>query len=295
MSHGMPATGIRIGPPLARLKPAVGQKPGQALPTLRGLGERPGCPQFQIDNSGKVRNRRQALGLRPGDCFVGQQQMPCCRRSRPLAVRRAFVVTKQEVTVKTLIVMLCLAVGVWALQADSLDIRLVGNWPFGPSYAVAFDTAHDLAFVSSGGGVQVVDVSVPDQPVKLSEIKTIGFVHGLCYSDSLFYIADDGAGLRVVSVSDPANPTEVGYCDTPGKAFGVTVAGDYAYVADYGAGLRVISVSDRRTRPRSGTAIRRVMPETWPSAAATPISPTTPPVCGSSPYPTRQTRGSRVL
>ena len=52
---------------------------------------------------------------------------------------------------------------------DSLNCRLVGNWPFGPSYAVAVDSARNLVFCGSGGGVYVLDVSDSANPVKLSD------------------------------------------------------------------------------------------------------------------------------
>jgi hypothetical protein len=68
-----------------------------------------------------------------------------------------------------------------APAADSLNVRFVGNSPFGPSSAVALDSVRDLAFVGSGGGIYVLDVSVPASPVKLSEIGTRGMVDGLCY------------------------------------------------------------------------------------------------------------------
>lgn len=51
--------------------------------------------------------------------------------------------------------------------ADSLNVRFVGNWPFGPSNAVAVDTARSIAFCGSGGGVYILDVSLCQQtPLK---------------------------------------------------------------------------------------------------------------------------------
>lgn len=45
-------------------------------------------------------------------------------------------------------------------KSDSLNVRFVGNWPFGKSYAVAIDSARNLAFCGSGGGVYILDVSI---------------------------------------------------------------------------------------------------------------------------------------
>ena len=129
---------------------------------------------------------------------------------------------------------------------DSLNVRFVGNWPFGPSYAVAVDEERELVYLGSGGGVYILDVSDPGSPEKVSELKTRGIVVGLFYDSSAeaLYVADSGSGLRVIDMSDPGSSYEVGYYDTPGIALGVYVTGGYAYVADGDSGLRVIDVSD---------------------------------------------------
>ncbi|RKZ20949.1 hypothetical protein DRQ18_05300, partial [bacterium] len=44
---------------------------------------------------------------------------------------------------------------------DSLNVTFVGNWPFGPSYAVTVDTTRNLIFLGSGGGVYVLDGDNP--------------------------------------------------------------------------------------------------------------------------------------
>ncbi len=38
---------------------------------------------------------------------------------------------------------------------DSSNVRFVGNWPFGPSYAVEVDSTRELVFCGSGGGVYI--------------------------------------------------------------------------------------------------------------------------------------------
>ena len=129
---------------------------------------------------------------------------------------------------------------------DSLNIRFVGNWPFGPAYGVAYDSTKNIAFCGSGGGVYILDVSDPQNPVKVSEsIHTRGLVYDLFFEHNLqrLYIADGPAGLEIWDISDPLNPGRLGYCDTPGSAHGVFIVNEYAYIADAGSGLRVIDVS----------------------------------------------------
>ena len=52
---------------------------------------------------------------------------------------------------------------------DSLNVRFVGNWPYGISCSVTYDSLRSLAFCSSGGGIYILDISTPSAPVKLSE------------------------------------------------------------------------------------------------------------------------------
>jgi len=142
---------------------------------------------------------------------------------------------------------LLLAVGCWlsAASADSLNCRFVGNWPFGPSNAVALDPARNLAFIGSGHGVFVLDVSDPSHPVELSEaVRTRDGVQSLCYQDSRLYVAAKADGLEIWDVSVPANPVLLGWLDTSGEANGIAIAGNYAYVACAGNGLRVVDVAD---------------------------------------------------
>ena len=99
-----------------------------------------------------------------------------------------------------------LALAMPALAQDSLNTRFFGNWPFGEAASVALDPERNLTFLGSGGGVYVLDMSDPAEPVKLSEaIHTRGVVHGLFFeakSESLvpaclLYVATGGAGLEV--------------------------------------------------------------------------------------------------
>lgn len=130
---------------------------------------------------------------------------------------------------------------------DSLNVRLVGNWPFGAGYAVAADSTRDLIFYGSGGGVYIFDVSTPSNPIKLSEaIHTSGYVRDFFYDSptQTLYIAAQWAGLEVWDVSNPTAPNKLGSCMTPLYMLGVTVSGSYAYTANHDSGLCIIDISD---------------------------------------------------
>ena len=130
---------------------------------------------------------------------------------------------------------------------DSLDVQFVGNWPYGPSYAAAYDSARGLVFCGSGGGVYVLDVSNPSLPTKVSEsIRTRGFVIDLQYDhdSQTLLVADHSAGLEIWDVTNAATPTRSGSHITPFRAYGVARMDSFACVADADSGLRVIDVAD---------------------------------------------------
>jgi hypothetical protein len=137
-----------------------------------------------------------------------------------------------------------------ALPFDSSNCRFVGNWPFGPSYAVAVDTARNLVFLGSGGGVYVLDVNDSNTVVKLSEsLHTRQVVLGLAYQTNRLYVADSVDGLSIWDVTTPASPALLGSFDPAEdsvySARDVAVAGNYAYVADaVESTLSVISFAD---------------------------------------------------
>ena len=128
---------------------------------------------------------------------------------------------------------------------DSLNVKFVGNWPFGPSWAVVYDSARSIVFCGSGGGVYVLDVSNPVHPQKLSDrIRTRGEIRDLFYEDSsqILYIAAGHAGLDIWDVAVPDNPAYLGSCITR-YASGVYTSGSYSYIAGVDSGLRIIDVS----------------------------------------------------
>ncbi len=128
---------------------------------------------------------------------------------------------------------------------DSLNCRFVGSWPFGPSYAVSYDSIRNLAFCSSAYGVYIFDSSNPSSPRKISEaIRLKGIVQGLFYKNNHLYIAACEAGLEIWDIRNPESPVKLGCCETPSLAADVYVYDSYAYVGNYDAGLRIIDISN---------------------------------------------------
>lgn len=130
-------------------------------------------------------------------------------------------------------------------QPDSLNVRFVGNWPFGPSMAVEIDSTRNLVFCGSGGGVYILDVSDPKNIRRLSDrIRTRGWVSGFFYDPSLLrlYIADGEAGVEIWDVRDMNEPKKMGYYN--GDAEDIVILGSYAYVASGWNGFQILDITN---------------------------------------------------
>lgn len=135
------------------------------------------------------------------------------------------------------------------LQWDSLNVRYKGSWPFCTPFDVEGDSLRNLMFLYFyAGGVWVIDVSNPSNPVKINEdIRVRGdpALHPLFYTpwDSLLYIAGGPMGLEIWDTKSISAPSCLGQFTTPGQATSICVKGDYAYLGNEYT-LRVLDVSD---------------------------------------------------
>lgn len=110
----------------------------------------------------------------------------------------------------------------------------------GSSYVVA--VSGDYAYVGMGPSLLIMDISVPSNPVKLSQVVLQDTVLDLALSGHYAYIAEGSYGLAVIDISNPSSASYVGGYDTSGRVFDVAVSGNYAYVADYCGGLVTLRV-----------------------------------------------------
>ena len=105
------------------------------------------------------------------------------------------------------------------------------------------------AFVATGAGVTIVDVSDAKSPVVVGKVATRD-AHHVAVRGDYAYVADGEAGLKVLDVSNPRAPEIIGSCKTS-DARAVAVSGNHAFVADGAKGLKVIDISDARNPTRA--------------------------------------------
>ncbi|MDP2948571.1 MAG: hypothetical protein Q8P22_03430, partial [Chloroflexota bacterium] len=142
-------------------------------------------------------------------------------------------------------------------------LALVGLWPFGPSWAVEAGTVGGTpyAFLASGGGVYILDVSWPEAPKRVSDtIRSKSVVVGLALSENVLYVAAYDGGLLVYDVSSPATPRLLSTVPALGGVGDVAVQGHYAYLVDehnLGSSLRILDVSDPSQPKQVGEYVHR--------------------------------------
>jgi hypothetical protein len=106
------------------------------------------------------------------------------------------------------------------------------------------------------GGLQIVSISTPTNPVKLGFTTEITPVSNVVVSGDYAYVA--GGDLGIISVADPANPSLIGTYDTQGGwSYNVDVQGDYAYLVENA--FKVISV-ETPTLPTLVSSLNTTMP-----------------------------------
>ncbi|MBI2874347.1 MAG: hypothetical protein HYY09_04620 [Firmicutes bacterium] len=157
--------------------------------------------------------------------------------------------------------------GTWNVTLHIVDIRSperpvpIASLPIEPGVPRDMVVRGGIAYIPDEWGLQLIDVSNPQSPSRLSfidlhtgppaEPATVGIdVQG-----GLAYVAQSQGGLIVVDVADPRAPRKLAAYRPPDlvKVMSVAVSGNMAYVGD-NRGLYVLDVTD----PQSPKGLRRL-------------------------------------
>lgn len=111
-------------------------------------------------------------------------------------------------------------------------------------HQVSFDGMYAYASLGNNG-LYVIDVSDPDAPTYVTELRFDGNTRGSWLDGDRLYLGT--AGLQVIDVSDPENPCVVGSAYTPGTMH-VCIDGDLAFTAD-GGSLGIFRVGQTADAP----------------------------------------------
>ncbi len=118
------------------------------------------------------------------------------------------------------------------IDFDSSNVSFKGNYPFSVSYALSMSNPDNLVFVGSGGGIYVTDVTDPQNPETLSEIKTRSLVDDCTYDtlNKRLYVCAYFSGIEIWDLSDLHNPVRMSRIPTePYPRSGVAYKGNYLF------------------------------------------------------------------
>ena len=124
---------------------------------------------------------------------------------------------------------------------DSLNVRCVGRWPFGPGFEVYGDTINNILCFGSGSGVLVFDISDPSNPLTLSQIAVNGLIMQVYIKDSLLFVSSYGNGIEVFNLANPSSPVKVSQISVPARDFCLKDTFAYCVAED---SLRIINIAD---------------------------------------------------
>ncbi|NPE08457.1 MAG: hypothetical protein GNW80_09285 [Asgard group archaeon] len=107
----------------------------------------------------------------------------------------------------------------------------------------------DIAFVldttdNNPGGLVIIDVSDPTNPVKLASLFDGGSAMELVVKDDLAFVADGPDGLEIINVSDLAHPEEIYQYPVNTYSSDVEIKDDLLFVANWDYGLEIFNVTN---------------------------------------------------
>ncbi|MBI4809865.1 MAG: hypothetical protein HY800_00125, partial [Ignavibacteriales bacterium] len=123
------------------------------------------------------------------------------------------------------------------------NLTVVGEWPWGPCYAVA--VRDNYALIGNGKLIQVMDISDPSSPTVAVEYNTGGLVRDIELRDTLAFVCTRG-GLQILDITDLFSPQEISFLSLM-AAREVVPTDSFAYVLEnpgYNPLIKVIDIND---------------------------------------------------
>ncbi len=127
--------------------------------------------------------------------------------------------------------------------SNPLNPQYLGRYA---EYSKNVQVIDDIAYLTSGNGFFIVNVSVPSSPSLLGENNTFD-CDGLYVDGDLAFVGCRYYGMVIFNISNPTMPDFVGeYVNGSNQDYDdIFVANNTAYIADYqGGNLKIINVTD---------------------------------------------------
>jgi len=108
---------------------------------------------------------------------------------------------------------------------------------------VVGDKAYFTAYQEFGSDINVVDISVPNNPRVISTYHDYA-AYFLVVDTAVAYTGGGSIAMRILDISDAHNIALLGQYNAPREIYAVDIAGRYAYVGTWGSGMWVVDVID---------------------------------------------------
>ena len=154
---------------------------------------------------------------------------------------------KKKLLLQTLVLLTFIfSAQIFSQNLDS-NLTVQGKWTIGTCDAVFVEG--NYAFISSGRGMRIMDVTNPDYPVQVSQVYTGSVVNDIFVQNNLVFLATGDfhniqAGLTIVDISDVTKPQILSIFNTENVgATCVAAEGNFAYVG-YINSLIILDISN---------------------------------------------------
>lgn len=104
--------------------------------------------------------------------------------------------------------------------------------------------SNNTAYLAEDGGLDIVNVTNPSSPSRLSLGSSNSFAYDVKLSGSYAIISNDSNGVLILNVSDPSNPQIVSYLETTDIGLASAVNGNLVYVAEDYTGVETFDISN---------------------------------------------------
>ncbi|MFH1743566.1 MAG: hypothetical protein ABIH23_31570 [bacterium] len=116
-----------------------------------------------------------------------------------------------------------------------------------PASGTGIFVSDGCAYMTTGSGLQIIDISDPGEPWPLGYVDTPGNAWDVCVAGNYAYVADWEAGIAVIDVSSPSQPRylkNICWSDGDDQAHAILASGETLYVASAKHGLVMVDISD---------------------------------------------------
>lgn len=98
-------------------------------------------------------------------------------------------------------------------------------------------------YLGCGSTLEIWDLPVPFNPVRVGTIRLPGQIEGLALRGSTVFVAAGASGVHVVDAATPAAPIHLATFDTSGNAHRLAISGSTLFIADGRGGVRALDVT----------------------------------------------------